>query len=263
MKNQFFAAFMLASASLLFFSACSKNESSGGRSKLSVYLTDDPASYDAVNIDISDIQVNASADATGSGWQSLPLVRPGIYNLLRFRNGLDTLLASKELPAGKISQIRLILGTNNSVVIGGTTYPLETPSAQQSGLKLNVHADLIADIEYRLWLDFDANRSIVTTGSNKYILKPVIRTYTAATSGTIKGIALPLLHVKAVYAIQSTDTIAAAIPDVLTGAYVIAGLNAGTYSVAIDGDGILKDTTVANVSVKTGEVSNVGIITLK
>lgn len=256
---------MLVSASLLFLNACSKNDSSSGvNSRLSVYLTDAPAPYDAVYIDIRDIQVNASADAaTGSGWQSLPILRPGVYNLLSFRNGLDTLLASKEIPAGKISQIRLILGANNSVVIKGVAYPLETPSAQQSGLKLNIHADLVADIEYRLWLDFDASRSIVTTGSNKYILKPVIRTYTAATSGTIKGIALPLLHVRGVFVIQNTDTVAAAIPDVLTGAYVIAGLNTGTYNVAIAGDGILKDTTVAAVSVKTGEVSNVGTITLK
>lgn len=256
---------MLVSASLLFLNACSKNDSSSGvNSRLSIYLTDAPAPYDAVYIDIRDIQVNASADAaTGSGWQSLPILRPGVYNLLSFRNGLDTLLASKEIPAGKISQIRLILGANNSVVIKGTAYPLETPSAQQSGLKLNIHADLVADIEYRLWLDFDASRSIVTTGSNKYILKPVIRTYTAATSGTIKGIALPLLHVRGVFVIQNTDTVAAAIPDVLTGAYVIAGLNTGIYNVAIAGDGILKDTTVAAVSVKTGEVSNVGIITLK
>jgi len=264
MKNQFFATAMLVSASLLFLSACSKNEtmSSGGKSKLSVYLTDDPAVYDAVNIDIKDIQVNNSTDPD-AGWQSLPVVRPGVYNLLDFRNGLDTLLASKELPAGRISQIRLVLGTNNSVVIDGTTHPLETPSAQQSGLKLNVQADLVADVEYRLWLDFDANRSIVTTGSNKYILKPVIRTFTKATSGTIKGTALPLLKVKGVFAIQSTDTIAAAIPDALTGTYVLSGLNAGTYNVAIAGDGILKDTVVANVAVKVGEVSNVGIITLK
>lgn len=264
MKNQFFATAMLVSASLLFLSACSKNEtmSSAGNSKLSVYLTDDPAAYDAVNIDIKDIQVNTSTDAN-AGWQSLPVVRPGVYNLLDFRNGLDTLLASKELPAGRISQIRLVLGTNNSVVVKGTTYPLETPSAQQSGLKLNIQADLVADVEYRLWLDFDANRSIVTTGSNKYILKPVIRTFTKATSGTIKGTALPLLHVKGVFAIQSTDTIAAAIPDALTGVYVLSGLNAGTYNVAIAGDGILKDTVVANVAVKVGEVSNVGIITLK
>ncbi|WP_436484161.1 DUF4382 domain-containing protein [Chitinophaga sp. ARDCPP14] len=267
MKNQFFATLMVVSASMLFFSACSKDESTSnsGKSKLTVYLTDDPAIYDEVNIDIQDIQVNASADAaeTGAGWVSVPLARPGVYNLLDFRNGLDTLLASKELPAGKISQIRLILGANNSVVLNGVSHPLETPSAQQSGLKLNVHADLVADIEYRLWIDFDAGRSIVTTGSNKYILKPVIRTYTAATSGTIKGIALPLLQVKGVYAIQNTDTVASALPDALTGAYVISGLSAGTYNVAIAGNGILKDTTVAAVAVKTGEVSTVSTITLK
>lgn len=245
----------------LLFTACNKNDSdNSGKAKMTVYLTDAPANYDAVNVDIQDVQVNASN--TDNGWQSIHLLRPGVYNLLNFRNGLDTVLASQELPAGAISQIRLVLGANNSVVIGGNTYPLTTPSAQQSGLKLNVNATLTAGIEYRLWLDFDANRSVVTTGSNKYILKPVIRTYTQATSGSIKGVALPLLHVSGVYAIQNADTIAAAKPDPLTGAFLISGLNAGAYNLAIAGDGTVKDSLVTNVNVTTGQVTTVTAVTL-
>ena len=39
---------------------------------------------------------------------------PGIYNLLDFTNGKDTLIADAELSGGSNSQIRLILGDNNS-----------------------------------------------------------------------------------------------------------------------------------------------------
>ncbi|HVI48810.1 MAG TPA: DUF4382 domain-containing protein [Chitinophaga sp.] len=264
MKNQVIAAFAALATIAAIFTACSKDENSSSASaRFSVYLTDAPAAYDAVWVDIQDVQVNTSADAsTTTGWQSIHLLRPGVYNLLKFRNGMDTVIASQEIAAGTIKQIRLVLGNNNSVVIGGISYPLETPSAQQSGLKLNVNAQLTAGVEYKLWLDFDANRSIVTTGSGKYILKPVIRSYTQAIGGSLQGIVLPPLSSKGVFVIQNTDTVAAAIPDPVTGAFLVAGLNAGAYNVAIAGNGILKDTTLLGVNVTVGQVSNIGSITL-
>lgn len=261
MRNRITAALTALAATVLLFSSCSKNEDTkSGTSKFSVYLTDAPSPYDKVNVDIQDVMVNTTTD-TAKGWVSLHMIKPGVYNLLDFANGIDTLLASYDIPAGKISQVRLVLGSNNSVVIGANTYPLETPSAQQSGLKLNVNADLVAGVEYRLWLDFDANRSVVTTGNGKYILKPVIRTYTEATSGSIAGIVLPPLSSKGVFILQNTDTVAAAIPDA-TGAFLVAGLNAGAYNVAVAGNGILKDTTLLNVNVTVGKVTTVGTVTL-
>ncbi|MBV8255931.1 MAG: DUF4382 domain-containing protein [Chitinophaga sp.] len=263
MKNRLLAVATAVASTALLLSACSKNDynnNNGGNAKFSVYLTDAPANYDAVNVDIQDVQVNSTTD-TSSGWQSLHILRPGVYNLLNFRNGIDTLLASYSIPAGKISQIRLILGTNNTVVVGGTSYPLQTPSAQQSGLKLNIQATLTAGVEYRLWIDFDANRSVVTTGNGGYILKPVIRSYTQAIGGSIKGIVLPPLITKGVFILQNSDTIASAIPDA-TGAFLVAGLNAGAYNVSVTGNGVLKDTLVANVTVTNGQVSTIGTITL-
>jgi len=257
---------LLFVAAIVTFEACSKdnNYNGGGSSKLSVYLTDDPGSYDAVYIDIEEIQVKAGSDSSEDGWQSLPLTKKGIYNLLDFRNGLDTLLTSADLPAGTISQIRLVLGSNNSVIVNGIEQPLTTPSAQQSGLKLNIHATLQAGIEYRLWIDFDAARSIVHTGSDKYILKPVIRTYTEATSGSVKGIILPPGAHAWIYALNNSDTIGSASQDILTGAFRINGLNAGSYSIAIDADStsIYKDSVITNVNVNVGQVSDIGSITL-
>jgi len=240
----------------LYFTACKKTS---GNSRLTVALTDDPSAYDSVDIDIQAIQVNTNSD-TSKGWTSLPLTRQGVYNLLDFRNGLDTLLTSTELPAGTVSQIRLILGSNNSVVINGTRYPLETPSGQQSGLKLNVHATLVAGIEYKLWIDFDAGRSIVETGGGSYILKPVIRTYTEATSGSIKGSVVPADAHSIAYAIQNTDTIGSAIPDTTLGNFLIGGLPAGNYHVSIHPESYA-DTTIAT-SVTTGSVTDLGAIKL-
>lgn len=257
MKNLnglFLAVLLFVSLS---FVACNKSKTAG-TSRFTVSLTDDPGSYDAVNVDIQDIQVNTGSD---TGWTSLPLTRKGVYNLLDFKNGLDTLLTSSELPAGTLSQIRLVLGDNNSVVVNGINHPLSTPSAQQSGLKLNIHATLLEGIEYKLWLDFDAGRSVVETGNGNYNLKPVIRTYSEATSGAIKGAVVPANSNSTAYAIQNgTDTIASAVADTTSGNFLIGGLPAGDYNVAIHADGYADTTLTGNVT--TGSVTDLGSVQL-
>lgn len=153
--------------------SCTKNDTDNGNARVSVYLTDDPADYKAVWIDVQDVQVNNSTDPD-NGWTSLHVARPGVYNLLTFRDGIDTVLTSVDVPAVNLAQIRLILGPNNSIETSAGSYPLETPSAQQSGLKINLQAALSPGEHYKVWLDFDAAKSIVETGNGKFILKPVI-----------------------------------------------------------------------------------------
>ena len=252
-------------AGLFLFYSCSKSTSisHGSTGRLEIRLTDAPVQYDAVYIDVRQVMVNASADTgNSSGWQNIPLLRPGVYNLLDFRNGIDTVLAAADLPAGKQSQLRLILGDSNSVVIAGHSYPMKTPSGQQSGLKLNIHATLTGDIVYRLWIDFDAGHSIVATGSGKYILKPVIRTYTEAIGGSIKGFVLPVAAKPEVLAVQGTDTLMA-LPDTATGYYFFGGANAGSWNLLFHAqDSTYADTTSA-VTVTTGVVTDAGTVTLR
>jgi len=249
--------------SVFIFISCNKNSSSGGTGHLEVRLTDDPSGYDAVYIDVQKVEVNVSSDTgTDKGWVTVPILRPGIYNLLDFRNGIDTVLAAADLPAGKLSQMRLVLGDNNTVVVDGQSYALKTPSAQQSGLKFNIHTTLTDGIVYRLWIDFDAGRSIVTTGSGAYILKPVIRTYSEAIGGSIKGYVLPSAAKPQVWAVQGTDTLLA-LPDSATGYYFFGGANAGSWGLLFHAqDSTYKDTTFT-VTVNTGVVTNAGTVTLQ
>ena len=243
------------------FSSCKKDAE---KSRLTVYLTDAPADYDAVNIEIVEISVKATSDGGENGWQSLPMaVSPVTYNLLEFTNGMETLLTSVELPAGKISQLRLKLGDGNTIVVNGVSesLPLEVPSGQESGLKFNIHADLVGGIEYKLWIDFEASRSIVDNGAGAYILKPVIRTFTEATSGAIKGIVMPLDADATVEATNGVD-ILSAIPDPLTGQFLIRGVPPGSWTVTIDGNNGYIDQTKANVAVTIGQVNDIGTVTL-
>ena len=249
-------------AILIFSGTYCKKEAE--KSRLTVYLTDAPADYDEVNIEVVGIQVKASTDPGEGGWTTMPMpVSPVVYNLLEFTNGMETLLSTFELPAGKVSQLRLILGENNSIVVNGvaSALPLEVPSGQESGLKFNIHADLIAGIEYKLWIDFDMAGSVVDNGAGGYILKPVLRTFTAATSGAIKGAVLPLAANATIQATNGVG-IVTAIPDPVTGEFLIRGLPPGTWSVLIDGNNGYLDQTINNITVTIGEVADIGSITL-
>ncbi|HET6256048.1 MAG TPA: DUF4382 domain-containing protein [Puia sp.] len=256
---------VLLATGLFSFISCNKSTSvETGTGHLEVRLTDDPATtYDAVYIDVQQVEVNVSSDTgVGSGWQPVPLIRPGIYNLLDFRNGIDTVLGAASLPAGTFSQLRLILGDSNSVVINGQSYPLNTPSARQSGLKFNIHATLTGGIEYRLWIDFDAGRSIVTAGNGKYLLKPVIRTYSEAIGGSIKGWVLPAAARPEVWAIQGTDTLLA-LPDSVTGYYFFGGVNAGSWTLLLHAQDTTYADTTATVTVSTGVVTDADTVLLR
>ena len=207
--------------------SCSKNDKS--TAQLQVRLVDNPAlDVKAVWVDIKDIEIIVN----GGGPVSLAGIHPGVYNLMELTNGKDTLLADALIPAGKISQLRLVLGDNNYVINStGERIALKTPSAQQSGLKVQIHADLAGGMLYRLVLDFDAARSIVPVGNSGDInLKPVLRILSFLPSGgSISGVVLPGTTASAVYAINGTDTTAATFSTVPGGGFLLKDIPAGNY----------------------------------
>jgi len=220
--------------------------------KYSIRLTDSPGPYTAVNVDIQGVEI------TGPGGNIAMLkVNPGVYNLLNYANGLDTLIATGSLQTGRVQQIRLILGQNNSVKIGNVTYPLTTPSAQQSGLKLQVHQDLQAGVAYEVLLDFDANQSIVDEGNGKYSLKPVIRTIETAISGAIKGKINPAVNA-AVTASSGGNSYSSSVN--VNGEFILQGLPPGTYTLTVIPVAPYNTVTVTNITVTIGNTTNAGII---
>ncbi len=235
-------------------------EDSKQEARLELRLTDAPASYEEVLIDIQDVTINLSADDEESGWRSLDDVNHGVYNLLDFTNGLDTLLGEHSMPAGKISQMRLVLGDNNQVKVDGEYYDLKTPSGQTSGLKLNIHAQLEEGITYRLWLDFDAGRSVVKKGNGSYSLKPVIRTYTEATSGAIEGNVEPVDARPYVMAISASRDTFGTYSDTVSGAFMIKGLNEGIYDIELIPKDEYTKKEIEDVEVQIGVSTNLGLI---
>lgn len=261
MKNKFLIPFMLGSLTL--FSACStETEEGAGTATMEVLLTDAPGDYEEVNVEVVSVQVHKDESDDDAGWMTLDEINPGIYNLLDFANGKDTLLASSTLPAGKISQIRLILGDENTVKLkSGEVAELKTPSGQSSGVKLKVNAELEADVTYTLLLDFDAAKSVVPKGNGGYNLKPVIRVISQAVAGGIRGNVTPAEYKPGIYVISAAnDTIGGFTND--AGDFLIKGVAAGTYTVKFYTEGDAHNATVENVLVTQDAIKELGTVAL-
>lgn len=237
------------------FYSCN-NDSTAKNYPYSVRMTDAPGPYEKVNIDLQAVEV------TGSNGQLVTLnTTAGIYNLLDFTNGLSTLIATSNLSDAQVGQIRLILGPNNTVVVRGITYPLSTPSAEQSGLKLLINQTLQADIQNQILIDFDANASVIQTGNGTYKLKPVLRTLVTAISGKINGNITPVGILAAVSA-TSTDNITYSSNVNNLGFFQISGLPPGTYSFTITPLLPMLPVTRLNVVVVAGASTNLGLFAL-
>jgi hypothetical protein len=122
-----------------------------------------------IYLDIVAVNVNSKGDE--SGWITLD-TKAGVYDLLTFT---DTLLASGTLSMNTaIRQIRLVLGTKNSVVDStGATFDLTIPSGAESGLKINLSKTLAGAVN-ELQLLFDMQASIKMENGT-YMLRPVIK----------------------------------------------------------------------------------------
>ncbi len=257
--------FLLTLGAMFLLSSCSNSDDNDTNAvaKLSVRLTDSPACYEEVLVDIQDVRVHFDGDGDeGGGWQMLEGVNSGIYNLLDFTNGADTLIAEEEFTAGTISQVRLVLGENNQVKIDGVYYDLATPSAQQSGLKLNYHAELEPGVAYSVWLDFDAGRSVVAKGNGSYSLKPVMRIFTEATSGAITGTVMPLEANPYVNAISADADTFSTYVDTVSGYFLIRALPEGDFKVKFSPAEGYQEKEIEEVEVTNGNVTDVGVVTI-
>ena len=262
--------FVLLFALTAGFVSCSKDDDSGsaeeGTAHVAVKLTDAPGDYEGVYLDVEEVMINTSTEADAeAGWETIATRDDEPINLLDLTGGVTELLAEADLPAGYLSQIRLVLGENNYLVENGSTQQimLNTPSAEQSGLKLKIDQELEADAEYTFILDFDVDKSVVSTGSGSYNLKPVIRTSVEENSSSITGTVVAdaedvLVTATSLHAEVSAHTNA-------DGNFELHGLPAGTYLITATPDDAsgLKVATVNNVEVEEGSTVNLDPIYLE
>lgn len=192
----FFFLGLLSMAVSCLFSSCQKPRlvlPPSQSSAFGVYLTDSQENYEAVWINIQQVFIYVSNHTTDqSGWIEVPMTRQGLYNLLNFPNGADTLIAQSNVPPGMISQIRLMLGNHSSVTLNdGTTVPLQIPAALSNGIQLSFGDTLISGKPFDIDIDFNITSSIsVSTSGNQYTFQPVITVLRKNSKLSIKGVLL-------------------------------------------------------------------------
>ena len=224
----------------------------GGTGTLHVAMTDAPScGYDQVNVTIDRVRVHQSSTAADAdnGWSEVVLSPARRVDLLTLQNGVLEDLGQTQLPAGKYTQLRLVLAPNdaanplaNSVVpTGGTETALTTPSGQQSGLKMNVDIDVAADKIADVVLDFDACKSVVKRGnSGQYNLKPVITVTPVLSDAGLRviGYVDPALGTASTQvSVQAAGVpVKATAPDA-TGKFVLYPVPVGTYDLVVTASG--------------------------
>jgi hypothetical protein len=241
---------------------CDKNNNSNDPAANPVFtvkLTDAPAGYDAVNVDILYMEANM-----GNGWVEFQVEAPGVYNLMEFYNG-NTLLLIGNTPVAPctMTELRLILGTNNTVVVDGISYELTTPSGQTSGYKIKMDPQImVPGGMYRLVIDFDVNASVHQTGNGKYMLKPVVRGYLETAVGGITGSIIPPVGAYYVEAVNSTDTCGTLI-NIVTGGFLIGTAMPGTYNVIFHANPGFSDKTIGGIVVLAGNITQMGVVNIE
>jgi hypothetical protein len=152
--------------------ACNKQGQTG---TMTVKMKDNPIEFEAVFVDVLRVEVQHSNGSGASGWMTLE-TEAGIYDLLSLQNGITATLSNNvTIPVGKVNQMRLILGSQNSVQIEGQTFPLLLSSQDETGLKFNLNASINEGQNVEVLFDFDAEKSIVLGGNGSFRLKPVIK----------------------------------------------------------------------------------------
>jgi hypothetical protein len=215
---------------------------------LGVSMTDAPAcGFDAVNVTVNKVRVNQSATAadTDASWTDITLNPARKINLLNLSNGVLESLGQTSLAAGHYTQLRLVLDPNtgngmaNTVIPSGTTaeQALDTPSAVQSGIKLNGEFDVVAGQKIDLVLDFDACKSVLTKGNGKYALKPVVKLIPTAINGISGVVSTALLGKHVIVSAQQNGAIVSSTaPNATTGEFFLARLAPGNYDVVVTAD---------------------------
>lgn len=268
-----FIKLWIAGVALAGLAACGGGgDSGGGTGSMRLAITDAPScGYKNVFITVEKVRIHSSSEANSSpgeaGWSEIVLATPRKIDLLDLNNGVLEELGQTALPAGKYTQLRLVLAANsgntlaNYVVLDdgtstSTKLALTTPSAQSSGLKLNVNIDIAANQLADLVLDMDVCKSvkIVTTGNDKYLLRPVVRVIARTLTGVSGTVDASIANGSTTVALQQNGfTVRSTIPTT-SGTYLIQPINAGTYNLVLTAPGY-QTAVIRSVTVGTGTVT--------
>ena len=227
----------------------------GTTGNLRVRLTDAPADFDSLVLDIREIAMHRTGDST---WHAFT---PGqrIVDLLATRNGNFLDLGTFSLTGGAVDSMRLKLGPGSRVVSGSTQQTIAM-DGDTSGTGFPTSLTVTNNTTTDVGLDIEAARSLRADGAGGWIFVPQVRAVPFSGTGSITGTISPGDSLAAIYAFTGADTVASTLTSVTSGDFALTLLSPGTYSVLVYGATNQRDTTVTGVTVTAGQATNLGTI---
>lgn len=258
-------ALAIVPAFLLSLTSCKKDDMEGD---LEVAMTDKPADYSALNVEIRGV----SAYSDASGWVNLSSENRTV-NILSLVNGNEVVLASNgKVGAGTYTKLmvkfgnRFTLDVKGDASLGGNwadgiaTFDLGWEGDKDVVIAINKNVS--AGASTRLLIDFDAAAS-VKEFAGTYILRPVItevKHEANGVRGSVAGAASARILVEGPGGSFSTYTNA-------SGEFLLRGMEKGLYKLTAYPCGKYDDAapdpdpvTIDNVVVADGEFTYTGVI---
>ena len=255
--------------------------------KTAVFLTDAPFPFDdiaRVDIHIVDIAMSTRLDTTdASPWISV--AHPGrTFNLLDLQNGSTALLGEAVVPPGRYRAVRLVfdparsrMTTRGGATVTGTTAPGEPgidwqAKGEQPNLFSQVQEALaVGENGEDIVIDFDVGRSFLYDGAGRFTFIPALRTITRSGSGGLRGSlavagsGAPIpdgvvsVHIS-LDSLSGVGPLVSTTRSTSTGEFQALFLPPGRYDVVAED--LARDliSVTRRVEVKTGETTEVGVI---
>jgi hypothetical protein len=257
-----------------------------GLRNVNLYLTDAPADFKNVFVDIQKIEVKVDLDRThefddsyGDGdedqddneevdeygrWVTLNYA-PQVLDVLALRNGLERLMGNVTVPT-RVRKVRFTLGSNTYLVDGvGKRFRPRLVNETDAFVYLRVKSadmdnSIIGNVDLRA--DFDLASSLEQENDD-YILHPRLRLFNAQTTGGVTGNVYPVEVGARVMILDDLGFTTGAIPTIEEGYFRVVGLKPGTpFRMVISAPGYAP-AEFRNVMVNAGEDYQLGDINLR
>ena len=153
------------------------------KATLEVRATDDPPrGVTKILLTVSGIEVHQGGSSDDAGWQAV-IPGPVEFDLVQI-TGVEEILGDQELDPGRYDQVRLSVDKVVVTVEAGNVVDAKVPSER---LKIVGGFTLTAGETTILTLDFDADKSVVVTGSSNILVKPVVKLLVRESDSTLAG----------------------------------------------------------------------------